>query len=206
MTFSPVSDLIEQLRLGRLIVLVDDVDPEKGSDLCCAAQFATPELVKQVIDHSCGFLCLALAGSICDRLGLELMEGKFSVAFTESIDAARGVTTGISSADRAHTIQAAVHPAAKPEDLVRPGHVFPVRAHEGGVLTRPATIEGIVDLCRFAGITPAGLISEIVTPDGEMACAADVELLCARRGLLMGCITDLVEYGSSGYETGRSGD
>lgn len=198
MTFSPIPELLEELKAGRPIVLVDDPDRENEGDLCFAAQFATPELVAQMARQACGLICLALDGAICDQLQLPMMvaenRSRFGTAFTVSIEAAEGVTTGMSAKDRARTILAAVDPAAKPIDLARPGHIFPLRAREGGVLVRTGQTEGIVDLCRLAGLRPAGVICEITKPDGEMARVPELQQFCQQHGVKMGCIADLVEY------------
>ncbi|MBL9077364.1 MAG: bifunctional 3,4-dihydroxy-2-butanone-4-phosphate synthase/GTP cyclohydrolase II [Planctomycetes bacterium] len=198
MTFSPVPELLEELKAGRPIVLVDDPDRENEGDLCFAAQFATPELVAQMSREACGLICLALDGAICDQLQLPMMvtdnQSRFGTAFTVSIEAAEGVTTGMSAKDRARTILAAVAPDAKPSDLARPGHIFPLRARDGGVLVRTGQTEGIVDLCRLAGLRPAGVICEITKSDGEMARVPELEQFCRERGLKMGCIADLVEF------------
>ncbi len=197
-TFAPIPELLEELKAGRPIVLVDDPDRENEGDLCFAAEFATPELVAQMSREACGLICLALDNEICDRLDLPMMvshnRSRFGTAFTVSIEAAEGVTTGISAKDRATTILAAANPDAKPTDLARPGHIFPLRAKEGGTLVRTGQTEGIVDLCRLAGLQPAGVICEITKPDGEMARVPELESFCAERGLKMGCIADLVEY------------
>lgn len=197
-TFAPIQELLEELKAGRPIVLVDDPDRENEGDLCFAAEFASPELVAQMAREACGLICLALDNEICDRLELPLMvaqnRSRFGTAFTVSIEAAEGVTTGISAKDRATTIRAAVHPDAKPSDLARPGHIFPLRAVSGGVLVRTGQTEGIVDLCRLAGLRPAGVICEITKPDGEMARVPELEQFCRERNLKMGCIADLVEY------------
>jgi 3,4-dihydroxy 2-butanone 4-phosphate synthase/GTP cyclohydrolase II len=198
MTFVPIPELLEELQNGRPIVLVDDPDRENEGDLCFAAQFATPELVNLMIRDARGLVCLALEAPICDRLQLPMQvqenKSRFGTAFTVSIEAADGVSTGISAKDRARTIQAAVAPDAKPEDLARPGHIFPLRAREGGVLVRTGQTEGIVDLCRLAGLRPAGVICEIIKDDGEMARVPDLEVFCKNHGVKMGCIADLVEY------------
>ncbi|MBM4060317.1 MAG: bifunctional 3,4-dihydroxy-2-butanone-4-phosphate synthase/GTP cyclohydrolase II [Planctomycetes bacterium] len=198
MTFAPISDLLEELQAGRPIVLVDDPDRENEGDLCCAAQFVTPELVNMMIREARGLVCLALEGPICDQLQLPMQvtenKSRFGTAFTVSVEAAVGVSTGISAKDRARTIRVAVDPGAKPEDLTRPGHVFPLRAREGGVLVRAGQTEGIVDLCRLAGLRPAGVICEVIRDDGEMARVPDLEGFCQRHGVKMGCIADLVEY------------
>ncbi len=198
MTFSPVPELLEELKAGRPIVLVDDPDRENEGDLCFAAQFATPELVALMAREACGLVCLAMEEAICDQLQLPMMvaenKSRFGTAFTVSIEAAEGVTTGISAKDRASTILAAVAPNARPQDLSRPGHIFPLRARDGGVLVRTGQTEGIVDLCRLAGLRAAGVICEITKPDGEMARVPELEVFCRARGLKMGCIADLVEY------------
>jgi len=198
MSFAPTSELLAELQAGRPIVLVDDPDRENEGDLCFAAQFATPELINQMIRDARGLVCLALDPAICDQLQLSMQvqenKSRFGTAFTVSIEAADGVSTGISARDRARTILAAVAPDAKPQDLARPGHIFPLRAREGGVLVRTGQTEGIVDLCRLAGLRPAGVICEIIKDDGEMARVPDLELFCQRHGLKMGCIADLVEY------------
>ena len=197
-TFAPIPELLEELKAGRPIVLVDDPNRENEGDLCFAAEFATPELVAQMAREACGLICLSLDNEICDRLDLPMMVAKngsrFGTAFTVSIEATEGVTTGISAKDRATTILAAVKPDAKPSDLARPGHIFPLRAMDGGVLVRTGQTEGIVDLCRLAGLTPAGVICEITKPDGEMARVPELEVFAQERGIKMGCIADLVEY------------
>lgn len=198
MTFAPIPELLAELQRGRPIVLVDDPDRENEGDLCFAAEFATPELVNQMIRDARGLVCLALDSAICDQLRLPMQvadnSSRFGTAFTVSVEAATGVTTGISAKDRARTILAAVSPAARPEDLARPGHIFPLRARDGGVLVRTGQTEGIVDLCRLAGLRPAGVICEIIKDDGEMARVPELERFCAERGIKMGCIADLVEY------------
>lgn len=198
MTFVPIPELLEELQAGRPIVLVDDPDRENEGDLCFAAQFATPELVNLMIREARGLVCLALEAPICDQLQLPMQvqenKSRFGTAFTVSVEAADGVTTGISAKDRARTILAAVHPDAKPQDLARPGHVFPLRARDGGVLVRTGQTEGIVDLCRLAGLRGAGVICEIIKDDGEMARVPDLEVFCQKHGVKMGCIADLVEY------------
>lgn len=198
MTFAPIPELLEELKAGRPIVLVDDPDRENEGDLCFAAQFATPELIAQMSREACGLICLALDGAICDRLQLPMMvaenRSRFGTAFTVSIEAAEGVTTGMSAKDRAHTILTAVDPDTKPTDLARPGHIFPLRARDGGVLVRTGQTEGIVDLCRLAGLRPAGVICEITKSDGEMARVPELQQFCSARGIKMGCIADIVEY------------
>src|SRR5262245_32258183 len=198
MTFSPIPELLERLKAGRPIVLVDDPDRENEGDLCFAAEFATPELLALMSREACGLICLALDASICDQLQLPMMvtenKTRFGTAFTVSIEAAEGVTTGMSAKDRVQTILTAVHPKAKPEHLARPGHIFPLRARDGGVLVRTGQTEGIVDLCRLAGLRPAGVICEILKDDGEMARVPDLIAFCERLRIKMACIADLVEY------------
>ncbi|MCB9883949.1 MAG: 3,4-dihydroxy-2-butanone-4-phosphate synthase [Planctomycetes bacterium] len=198
MTFAPIPELLAELAQGRPIVLVDDPDRENEGDLCFAAEFATPELVNQMIRDARGLVCLALESAICEQLRLPMQvqenSSRFGTAFTVSVEAASGVTTGISAKDRAHTILTAVSPGARPEDLARPGHIFPLRARDGGVLVRTGQTEGIVDLCRMAGLRPAGVICEIIKDDGEMARVPDLERFCEQHGVKMGCIADIVEY------------
>ena len=198
MTFAPIPDLLEELKAGRPIILVDDPNRENEGDLCFAAEFATPELVAMMAREACGLICLSLDSKICDQLQLPMMvaenRSRFGTAFTVSIEATHGVTTGISAKDRATTILAAVAPDARPGDLARPGHIFPLRATDGGVLVRTGQTEGIVDLCRLAGLRPAGVICEITKPDGEMARVPELIEFARARGLKMGCIADLVEY------------
>ena len=198
MTFAPITEILEELRVGRPIVLVDDPDRENEGDLCFAAEFATPELVNLMIKECRGLVCLAMDGSLCDQLGLSLQvhdnQSRFGTAFTVTIEAREGVTTGISAHDRCKTILAAVRPGAQPHDLVRPGHIAPLRARDGGVLVRTGQTEGVVDLCRLAGLRPSGVICEVIKDDGEMARVPDLEAFCARHGFKMASIADLVEY------------
>ncbi|MFN6193612.1 MAG: bifunctional 3,4-dihydroxy-2-butanone-4-phosphate synthase/GTP cyclohydrolase II [Planctomycetota bacterium] len=198
MTFAPISELLEELKAGRPIVLVDDPNRENEGDLCFAAQFASQELIALLSREACGLICLALDAGICDRLQLPPMvtdnTSRYGTAFTVSVGAKSGVSTGISAKDRARTVQVAVDPQSKPEDLTRPGHVFPLRAREGGVLVRAGHTEAIVDLCRLAGLQPAGVICEVIKPDGEMARVPELVAFCQQRGFKLGCIADLVEY------------
>lgn len=198
MTFAPIPELLDELRAGRPVVLVDDPNRENEGDLCFAAQFASQELIALLSREARGLICLALDAGICDRLQLPPMvadnTSRYGTAFTVSVGAATGVTTGISAKDRARTVQVAVDAQSKPEDLTRPGHVFPLRAREGGVLVRAGHTEAIVDLCRLAGLQPAGVICEVVKPDGEMARVPELIAFCQQRGFKLGCIADLVEY------------
>src|SRR5262245_53784559 len=198
MTFAPIPEILEELKAGRPIVLVDDPDRENEGDLCFAAQFATPALVNMMIRECRGWVCLAMSGEMCDQLGLSMQvpenQSRFGTAFTVTVEARDGVTTGISAKDRCTTILTAVRPEATPTDLVRPGHIAPLRARDGGVLVRTGQTEGIVDLCRLAGLRPAGVICEIIKDDGEMARVPDLVAFCQRLRIKMGCIADLVEY------------
>ena len=195
-TFAPVPELLAELKAGRMIILVDDEDRENEGDLVFAAQFSTPEKINFLISKARGELCLALDSESCDRLELPLQAAhatnRFGTAFTVTIEAARGVTTGISVRDRSTTILAAVAPDAKPTDLVRPGHVHPLRARPGGVLVRPGQTEGSVDLCRLAGLKPAAVIMEILKDDGLPARRPELDKFAVKHGLKVGTIADLV--------------
>src|ERR1041385_436462 len=181
-----------------MVVVVDDPDRENEGDLVIAAQFATPEAINFMATHARGLICLCLTGERCDELGLHAMtehnETPLGTAFTVSIEAREGVTTGISAHDRSRTIQVAIHPEAKHEDLVQPGHVFPLRAKPGGVLERIGQTEAAVDLARLAGLTPAGVVCEVMNDDGTMARVNDLIPYCDRHGLRMITVADLVEY------------
>src|SRR5712692_1621971 len=160
--FATIEEAIEEIRQGKFVVVVDAPDRENEGDLTIAAQFATPEAVNFMATHARGLICLCLTEERCDELGLRMMternETPYGTAFTVSIEAREGVTTGISAPDRSRTIQAAIDPSAKPEDLVQPGHVFPLRARDGGVLVRAGQTEAAVDLARLAGLVPAGVV------------------------------------------------
>jgi len=173
MQFSSIEDAIADIREGRMVIIVDDEDRENEGDLVCAAEKATPEIVNFMARHARGLICLPLTEERCDELHLTTQVADntsyLGTAFTVSIDARKGVTTGISAADRATTIQAAVDQQTRPQDLARPGHVFPLRAKKGGVLVRPGQTEASVDIARMAGLYPAGVICEIMNPDGTMA-------------------------------------
>jgi len=184
--------------MGKMIVLVDDENRENEGDIVCAAEKVTPEIINFMAQHGRGMICLPLTGPTCDRLLLHPQTGintaPLQTAFTVTIDAARGVTTGISAADRARTIQQAVREDCRPEDLVRPGHISPLRARAGGVLVRAGQTEGAVDLARLAGMTPAGVICEIMNPDGTMARVPDLIEFCKKHNLKMTTVAALVEY------------
>jgi 3,4-dihydroxy 2-butanone 4-phosphate synthase / GTP cyclohydrolase II len=196
--FATVEQAIEDIRAGRMVVVCDDEDRENEGDLTMAAQFATPEQINFMAKEGRGLICLALTPERCDELGLNLMAAKnespFETAFTVSIEAREGVTTGISAADRAHTIQVAIDPESAPRDLVQPGHVFPLKAKAGGVLQRTGQTEAAVDLARLAGLNPAGVICEIMNDDGTMARVPDLVGYCERHGLKMITVADLIAY------------
>jgi 3,4-dihydroxy 2-butanone 4-phosphate synthase/GTP cyclohydrolase II len=196
--FATIEEAIEDIRAGRMIVVCDDEDRENEGDLTLAAQFATPEAINFMAKEGRGLICLALPPSRCDELGLDLMAAKnespFETAFTVSIEARDGVTTGISAADRARTIQVAIDPSSAPRDLVQPGHIFPLKAKPGGVLERTGQTEAAVDLARLAGLNPAGVICEVMNDDGTMARVPDLERYCARHGLKMITVADLIAY------------
>ena len=196
--FSSVEEALEEIRRGRMIVVCDGEDRENEGDLVLAAQFATPEQVNFMAKHARGLICLALTPERCDELGLRLMAAKneapLETAFTVSVEAAAGVTTGISAADRARTIQVAIDPHSKPEDLVQPGHVFPLKAKPGGTLERTGHTEASVDFARLAGLIPAGVICEIMNEDGTMARVPDLIPYCREHGLKMVTVADLISY------------
>jgi len=196
--FSPIEEAIEEIRRGRMVVVCDDENRENEGDLTMAAQFATPEAINFMAKNGRGLICLSLTGERCDELGLDLMAAKnespFNTAFTISVEARDGVTTGISAADRARTIQVAIDPHSGPDDLVQPGHVFPLKSKDGGVLERAGQTEAAVDLARLAGLIPAGVICEIMNEDGTMARVPDLVPYCERHGLKMITVADLIAY------------
>lgn len=198
--FATIEEAIEDLREGNMVVVVDDENRENEGDLTMAAQFVTPEAINFMAKEGRGLICLALTPERCDELGLDLMAAKnesaFETAFTVSIEAhpRHGVTTGISAADRARTMQVAIDPQTAPRELVQPGHVFPLKAKAGGVLERVGQTEAAVDLARLAGLIPAGVICEIMNDDGSMARVPDLANYCQRHGLKMVTVADLVAY------------
>jgi 3,4-dihydroxy 2-butanone 4-phosphate synthase/GTP cyclohydrolase II len=198
MSFSSIPEALEDFRAGRMLVIVDDEDRENEGDLTIAAEKVTPEIINFMAKHARGLICLSLSAEICDALHLPQMSSRntsrLGTAFTESIEAAEGVTTGISAADRARTIQVAIAPSSKPTDLVRPGHVFPLRAREGGVLVRAGQTEAAVDLARLAGLRPGGVICEIMNDDGSMARVPHLQGFCAQYDLKMISVADLIRY------------
>jgi 3,4-dihydroxy 2-butanone 4-phosphate synthase/GTP cyclohydrolase II len=196
--FSTVEEAIEEIREGRMVVVVDAPDRENEGDLVIAAQFATPEVIAFMAKEGRGLVCLCLTGERCDSLGLRMMternETPYGTAFTVSIEARQGVSTGISAHDRARTIQVAIDPLRGPDDVVQPGHVFPLRARPGGVLERAGQTEASIDLARLAGLNPSGVICEVMKDDGTMARVPDLIEFCGRHGLRMLAISDLIEY------------
>jgi 3,4-dihydroxy 2-butanone 4-phosphate synthase/GTP cyclohydrolase II len=196
--FSEISQVLEDLRQGRVIVLVDDEDRENEGDLVCAAEKVAPDTINFMAKFGRGLICLPLTGEKCDSLGLhpQTIENtaRFDTAFTVSIDAADGITTGISAADRARTIQTVIADDAKPADLVRPGHIFPLRARQGGALVRAGQTEGAVDLTRLAGLKPAAVICEIMNEDGSMARVPQLLKFCEKHDLKITSIAKLIEY------------
>ncbi|MFB3926015.1 MAG: bifunctional 3,4-dihydroxy-2-butanone-4-phosphate synthase/GTP cyclohydrolase II [Syntrophales bacterium] len=195
---SNIQDAIEDIKNGRMIILVDDEDRENEGDLCMAAEHITPEAINFMARYGRGLICLSLSDEIAEKLELPLMvrdnQSRFGTAFTVSIEARKGVSTGISAADRATTIRTAVADGAKPDDLVSPGHVFPIRARKGGVLVRTGQTEGSVDLARLAGLKPAGVICEIMKDDGTMARMPDLEIFAEKHGLKIVTIADLIQF------------
>jgi len=193
-----IEEAIEEIRQGRMVILVDDEDRENEGDLCLAAELVTPEAINFMAREGRGLICLSLTEERADELDLPLMvrenSSSFGTAFTVSIEARRGVTTGISAADRAHTIKVAIAEESTARDLARPGHVFPLRARKGGVLVRAGQTEGSVDLARLAGLKPAGVICEIMNDDGTMARMPQLKEFAARHQLKIVTIADLVAY------------
>ena len=195
---APITEIIEEIRAGRMVVLVDEEDRENEGDLLFAAEFVTPEAINFMIRHARGLVCLTLTEERCSQLGISHMardnKSPLGTNFTVSIEAAEGVTTGISAADRARTIQAAVKSDAMPSDIVQPGHIFPLMAQRGGVLARAGHTEAGVDLARLAGLEPASVICEIMNEDGTMARLPELEEFAGRHGLKIGTIADLIRY------------
>jgi 3,4-dihydroxy 2-butanone 4-phosphate synthase / GTP cyclohydrolase II len=196
--FATIEEAIEDIRQGKFVVVVDAADRENEGDLTIAAQFATSEAINFMATHGRGLICLCLTEERCDVLGLKPMtynnETPYETAFTISIEAREGVTTGISAADRARTIQVAIDPTKEAADLVQPGHVFPLRARPGGVLQRTGQTEAAVDLARLAGLNPAGVVCEIMNEDGTMARVPDLVPYCEKHGIKLVTVEDLIEY------------
>lgn len=198
MKFSPTSELIHDISNGKMVILVDDEDRENEGDLVLAADYVTPEMINFMATHARGLICLTLTQERCEQLNLPLMVDangtELGTNFTVSIEAAEGVTTGISAADRAKTVKAAVMRDAKPSDIVQPGHIFPLKAQPGGVLHRAGHTEAGCDLSRLAGLEPAAVIVEIMNDDGTMARREDLEIFAQKHDLKIGSIADLIEY------------
>src|SRR5215218_4245637 len=196
--FHTIEEALDDIRQGKMVVVVDDEDRENEGDLTIAAQFVTPDVVNFMRKEGGGLICLALTPERCEELGLDLMAAKnesaFETAFTVSVEAREGVTTGISAADRAHTIQVAIDPESSPRDLVQPGHVFPLKAKPGGVLERTGQTEAAVDLARLAGLNPSGVICEVMNDDGTMARVDDLGAFCEAHELRMITVADLIAY------------
>jgi 3,4-dihydroxy 2-butanone 4-phosphate synthase/GTP cyclohydrolase II len=195
---SSAAEIIDEARAGRIFILVDDEDRENEGDLVIPAQFATPDAINFMAKHARGLICLAMTRSRCEKLGLPLMSqangSRHETAFTVSIEAKEGVTTGISAADRARTITVAINPELGRDDIVTPGHVFPLMARDGGTLIRAGHTEAAVDIARLAGLTPAGVICEIMNDDGTMARLPDLISFSQRHNLKLGTIADLIAY------------
>ncbi len=198
MTIAGIEEVLEDLRQGKIVILVDDEDRENEGDLTIAAEKVTTEAINFMAKHGRGLICLSLSPEIIEKLQLPLMvydnRSPFQTAFTISIEARHGVTTGISAADRAHTILTAVADDARPGDLIQPGHVFPLRARRGGVLFRTGQTEGSVDLARLASLKPAGVICEIMNDDGSMARMPDLEKFAEKHGLKIATVADIIAY------------
>ncbi len=198
MAIATIDEAVADIRDGRMIIIVDDEDRENEGDLVCAAEKVTPEIINFMARHARGLICLPLTEERCDDLHLTTQVADntsyLGTAFTVSIDARRGITTGISAADRATTILVAVDPASRPQDLARPGHIFPLRAKNGGVLVRPGQTEASVDIARIAGLYPAGVICEVMNEDGTMARLPQLEVFAAQHDLKMITVADLVRY------------
>jgi 3,4-dihydroxy 2-butanone 4-phosphate synthase/GTP cyclohydrolase II len=196
--FAPVDQAIDAIQRGTMVIVVDDADRENEGDLTIAAEKVTPEIINFMATHGRGLICLSMTGERLEELDIPLMvnqnTAKFDTAFCVSIEAKRGTSTGISAADRAATVHAAIDPATRPADLARPGHMFPLRARAGGVLVRAGQTEAAVDLARAAGLYPAGVICEIMNPDGTMARVPQLAKFARRHGLLMITIADLIKY------------
>ena len=196
--FASIEEAIEDIREGKFVVVVDAAERENEGDLTIAAQFATPEAINFMATNARGLICLALSPDRCDVLGLEQMternETPNQTAFTVSIEAREGITTGISAHDRSRTVQVAIDPSKGERDIVRPGHVFPLRARAGGVLERAGQTEASVDLARLAGLVPAGVICEVMKEDGTMARVPDLLEYCAQHGLKLVSVADLIEF------------
>jgi 3,4-dihydroxy 2-butanone 4-phosphate synthase / GTP cyclohydrolase II len=205
MALNSIQEIIADMREGKMVILMDDEDRENEGDIIVAAEKVTPAIINFMATEARGLICLTLTGERCDYLGLPAMVtgngAKFSTPFTVSIEAAEGVTTGISAADRARTILAAVNPMGKPEDIVQPGHIFPLRARPGGVLSRAGHTEAGCDLARLSGLIPAAAIVEVMNPDGTMARRPELEVFAEKHGIRIGTIADLIHYRMANEKT-----
>jgi 3,4-dihydroxy 2-butanone 4-phosphate synthase/GTP cyclohydrolase II len=198
MNSSPIPEVIEDIRQGKMVILVDNEDRENEGDVTIAAEFCTPETINFMVKHARGLVCAPMSPEIIERLGLKLMveenTDKFCTAFTVSVDAVDGTTTGISAYDRARTVECMIDDKSGPQDLRRPGHIFPLAARKGGVLVRVGHSEGAVDLARLAGLRPAGVICEVMKDDGTMARRSDLDVFAKEHGLKIAAISDLIKY------------
>lgn len=198
MTIHRTEDIIEDIRQGKMVVMIDDEDRENEGDIIMAAEKVKPEHITFMAREACGLICLPLSKERCEQIGLSRIVGnnhsRFAANFTLSIEAAEGVTTGISAIERAHTILTAIQPNATPFDVVQPGHVFPIMAEPGGVLVRGGHTEASVDLAQLAGLAPAGVLCEILNEDGSMARLPELIIFAKKHGLKLGTIADLVKY------------
>lgn len=205
MPLNKIEDIIDDIRRGKMVILMDDEDRENEGDIIVAAEKVTPEIINFMATEARGLICLTLTGDRCDYLGLPAMVtgngAKFSTPFTVSIEAAEGVTTGISAADRAKTIRVAVDPNSKPDDIVQPGHIFPLRARPGGVLSRAGHTEAGCDIARLAGLIPSAAIVEIMNEDGTMARRPELEEFAKEHDLKIGTIADLIQYRMANEQT-----
>lgn len=198
MGFATITEAIDEMKVGQFLIIVDDADRENEGDLAIAAEKVTPEAINFMLHHARGLICMPINGKRLDELGIPLMvrqnSSKFSTAFTISVEAKNGVTTGISAADRAQTIKAVLDSATKPDDLVMPGHMFPLRAREGGVLVRAGHTEAVVDLAKMAGLYPAGIICEILNEDGSVARFPQLKAMAKKFGIKMASVADMIAY------------
>ncbi|HEY8271073.1 MAG TPA: 3,4-dihydroxy-2-butanone-4-phosphate synthase [Pseudobdellovibrionaceae bacterium] len=200
MSLNSIEELVSEIRAGKMVILIDDEDRENEGDLVLAADHVTPEAINFMAREARGLICLPLSSQQIERLQLpqmvpvELNHSSNKTAFTVSIEAASGVSTGISAADRAHTIKVAANPLARPTDVHMPGHIFPIRAQQGGVLNRAGHTEGSVDLATLAGLNPAAVICEVINDDGTMARLGDLKLFAKKHNLKIGTIVDLIQY------------
>ena len=201
MTISKIDDAIAAIARGEIVVVVDDLDRENEGDLVIASEAITPQAIAFMMNKARGLICVAMQGERLDELEIPLMVPRntevLKTAFTVSVDYIPETTTGISAADRAATVRALVNAGSRPEEFARPGHIFPLRAHPNGVLSRPGHTEAAVDLARLAGLSPSGVICEVANDDGTMARLPDLELFAERHGLLVITIEDLIAYRAS---------